>query len=58
MSSAPAENASKPRPSAREVLGHYVPITEWLPRYPRALLGKDIAAGITSWAVMVPVAMA
>ena len=40
------------------MLGRYVPITEWLPRYPRAWLGKDIAAGITSWAVMVPVAMA
>ncbi len=46
------------RPSARELLGRYVPITAWLPRYPRAWLGKDIAAGITSWAVMVPVSMA
>jgi len=42
----------------RSVLGRYVPITDWLPHYPRAWLGKDIAAGITSWAVMVPVAMA
>ena len=44
--------------AVRSVLGRYVPITDWLPRYPRAWLGKDIAAGITSWAVMVPVAMA
>ncbi len=42
----------------RSALAHYVPLTAWLPRYPRAWLGKDIAAGITSWAVMVPVAMA
>jgi high affinity sulfate transporter 1 len=47
------------RPSrARAALTHYVPIVGWLPRYPRAWLGKDIASGITSWAVMVPVAMA
>ncbi len=54
----PAETAAKPRPTARQLLARYVPITEWLPRYPRAWLGKDIASGITSWAVMVPVAMA
>lgn len=43
---------------ALKLLVRYVPIVEWLPRYPRVLLGKDIVAGITSWAVMVPVAMA
>ena len=48
----------KPRPSARALVGRYVPITSWLPKYPRAWLGKDISSGITSWAVMVPVAMA
>jgi len=42
----------------RSALARYVPITAWLPRYPRAWLGKDIPAGITSWAVMVPVSMA
>jgi len=56
--SSPAETAAKPRPTARQLLTRYVPITEWLPHYPRAWLGKDIASGITSWAVMVPVAMA
>ncbi len=40
------------------LLNRYVPITSWLPRYPRGWLGADITAGITSWAVMVPVAMA
>jgi SulP family sulfate permease len=53
-----ASPKARPRPSARELLHRYVPITEWLPRYPRALLGKDIASGITAWAVMVPVSMA
>ena len=41
-----------------KLLHRYVPITEWLPHYPRKWLGKDITSGITSWAVMVPVAMA
>ena len=44
--------------TARAQLTRWVPIIEWLPRYPRAWLGSDIASGITSWAVMVPVAMA
>ena len=55
---ATTDDATRKRASARELLGRYVPITSWLPRYPRAWLGKDIASGITSWAVMVPVAMA
>ncbi|MEX1295906.1 MAG: SulP family inorganic anion transporter [Candidatus Limnocylindrales bacterium] len=42
----------------RAALYRYVPITRWLPTYPRQWLGKDIVAGITSWAVMVPVALA
>ncbi|MFV2062795.1 MAG: SulP family inorganic anion transporter [Chloroflexota bacterium] len=54
----PAGAATAARPSVRDLLGRYVPITSWLPRYPRAWLGKDIASGITSWAVMVPVALA
>ena len=39
-------------------LAHYVPITT-LPRtYPRAWLRPDLIAGVTSWVVMVPVALA
>jgi SulP family sulfate permease len=61
MSQIPTDSVAEKgqsRPAARELLGRYVPITSWLPDYPRAWLGKDISAGITSWAVMVPVAMA
>ena len=58
-----AEPGAPPAPEGdgqtpRELIGRYLPITAWLPSYPRAWLGKDVAAGITSWAVMVPVAMA
>lgn len=45
-------------PRVRSLLGRYVPITAWIRTYPRAWLGQDIVAGITSWAVMVPVALA
>ena len=51
-----AETGSSSR--ARTLLLRHVPILEWLPRYPRAFLGADVISGITSWAVMVPVAMA
>ena len=56
--SAPQVTASLPGRSARGIAARYLPISAWLPRYPRAWLGRDITAGITSWAVMVPVAMA
>ena len=42
----------------RARLARWLPITEWLPRYPRSCLSADIASGITSWAEIVPVAMA
>lgn len=42
----------------RAVLARYVPITSWLAAYPRSWVVADLTAGITSWAVMVPVAMA
>ena len=44
--------------SARQLLARYLPITAWLPAYPRAWVSQDIMAGIASWAVMVPVATA
>jgi high affinity sulfate transporter 1 len=42
----------------RHLLRRYVPISVWLPAYPRAWLRPDLIAGLTSWGVMVPVAMA
>ncbi|HSN77737.1 MAG TPA: SulP family inorganic anion transporter, partial [Anaerolineae bacterium] len=41
-----------------QLLKRYVPITEWLPAYPRNSLRRDLISGITVWGVMVPVAMA
>lgn len=35
-----------------------VPIVGWLPRYPAGDLRPDLIAGLTSWGVMVPVALA
>jgi sulfate permease, SulP family len=42
----------------RRQVNRYVPITAWLPAYPRDFLRSDIISGVTVWAVMVPVAMA
>ncbi len=39
-------------------LPRYVPIVRWLPAYDRGDLGPDALAGLTSWGVMVPVALA
>ena len=36
----------------------YVPIVTWLPAYPADWRRPDLVAGITSWGVMIPVAMA
>jgi SulP family sulfate permease len=46
------------RPTARELVQRYVPIVHWLPAYDRADLRFDAIAGLVSWGVMVPVAMA
>jgi SulP family sulfate permease len=55
--------AAEPRPhGARQVAAalaaRYVPITQWLPAYPREWLRSDLTAALTSWGVMVPVALA
>jgi sulfate permease, SulP family len=42
----------------RSLLPRYVPIVRWLPGYPREALRPDLIAAITSWVVMVPVALA
>ena len=46
------------RPDLRRLIGRYVPITVWLPAYPREWLHPDLLAALTSWGVMVPVALA
>jgi high affinity sulfate transporter 1 len=43
---------------ARRLVVRYLPIVRWLPAYPREWLRPDIIAGLTSWGVMVPVALA
>ncbi len=50
--------APGPREQAAVLIRRYVPITTWLPGYPRSWLRPDVTAGVTSWGVMVPVAMA
>ncbi len=39
-------------------LTRYFPILEWLPQYQLSWLKADLIAGVTSWAVMVPTALA
>ena len=39
-------------------IGRFVPLLDWLPQYDRARLPKDIAAGLTTAAVILPKAMA
>jgi MFS superfamily sulfate permease-like transporter len=50
------------RADVRAVAGwlaaRYVPITGWLPAYPREWLRPDLVSALTSWGVMVPVALA
>jgi high affinity sulfate transporter 1 len=46
------------RLDVRKIVARYVPIVSWLPGYDRADLRFDAIAGVVSWGVMVPVAMA
>lgn len=51
--------AAKPKAQKlRRQAGRYIPITAWLPAYPRNLLRFDLIAGLTGWGVMTPSAMA
>ena len=57
------DSAGEPRPDtvrqvAATLAARYVPITQWLPAYPRDWLRRDLTAALTSWGVMVPVALA
>jgi SulP family sulfate permease len=49
--------SEKPRALAA-VAARYLPILSWLPAYDRANVRVDAIAGVVSWGVMVPVAMA
>jgi hypothetical protein len=42
----------------RALVPRYVPILEWFPKYPRVWLSRDAVGGLTTWAVMIPAAMA
>jgi MFS superfamily sulfate permease-like transporter len=35
-----------------------VPVLDWLPRYDRSFLTRDVIAGLTVWALVVPGSMA
>ena len=39
-------------------LRRYVPVLDWLPRYDRAFVTRDVIAGLTVWALVVPESMA
>jgi MFS superfamily sulfate permease-like transporter len=60
MTTPDMRDESRPRDDRRwrKALHRYVPITAWLPVYPRGFLRSDIIAGVTIWGVMVPVGMA
>src|SRR4051812_36105391 len=54
----PPQTASEQRLAIRRLLGRYVPLLAWLPAYERSDLRFDAVAGVVSWGIMVPVAMA
>ena len=58
MTAEPGTRSAGPRAIGASLLRRYVPITVWLPTYPRDWLRRDAVAGLTSWGVMVPVALA
>jgi sulfate permease, SulP family len=47
-----------PSEALASLVARYVPISRWLPAYPREWLRPDLVAAVTSWGVMVPVALA
>jgi SulP family sulfate permease len=57
-----SQNKAQRPPTLSEVLpelaARYVPISQWLPGYPKAWFRPDLTAAVTSWGVMVPVALA
>ena len=39
------------------LLHHYLPIFEWLPRYSRSWLAGDILGGLSVWGIVVPISI-
>jgi SulP family sulfate permease len=58
MSSGEVRRSTKLVEALPALVARYVPITRWLPAYPRAWFRPDLIAAVTSWGVMVPVALA
>jgi SulP family sulfate permease len=58
LSSSSARRSPKLSEVIPALAARYVPITGWLPTYSRTWLRPDLIAAITSWGVMVPVALA
>ncbi len=48
----------EPSEALATLVAHYVPMSRWLPAYRRDWLRPDVVAAVTSWGVMVPVALA
>ncbi len=42
----------------RALAPRYLPIVAWFPSYPRTWFRQDLIGGLTTWAVMIPAAMA
>ena len=58
MSDAPPAAPRHDREAASALVARYLPIVRWLSAYDRTDLRFDAVAGVVSWGVMVPVAMA
>ncbi len=58
MTAHPATPGARRSDRIRPLVRRYLPITTWAREYPRAWLRPDLVAAITSWVVMVPVALA
>ena len=58
MSSREERPANRLAAALQALAVRYVPIVRWLPTYPRSWFRPDLVAAVTSWGVMVPVALA
>ncbi len=58
MSSGKPARSAELRKALPGLVARYVPISVWLRAYPRSWLRPDLVAALTSWGVMVPVALA